>query len=218
MKEAMKKYEEIKSGDRFLMRQNVKVFSFVLNCKIALPDTISVEIISDEDHGYLKAKRLKETGVAGKYSVDARFGIIGIHYDNLEEFIEIPDSNIERSNDSDIIYDFASLMVNKMTKKTEAGRSGWDDPSRCAKAYLAELFATEIHKCAIGAGDLVDVANYCMMLRHREVDMETIMKKLVGMINIRESKLLEAARNVVEVWNTKNVDNLKEAIKSYQDS
>lgn len=210
MKEAMKKYQEIRPKDRFLTKLDATIFSLSLNGDLKLPTSRVIEIFSVEDNGYFIASMLEESEfIINRYFINKRFGYVSIHYNEFQE-------EVKASTDDLAIYDFATEMLNKLVKKAETGKSGWDNPSRCSHEYLAELFATEIHKCAIGAGDLVDVANYCMMLRHRNVDMEIIMDKLTGMVNIRESKLLKAAKDIVHIWNTKNVDGLKEAIKLYQ--
>ena len=56
---------------------------------------------------------------------------------------------------------FAKMMKEKLAKKRAQGRSGWDDPEQCSISYLKKLFHESVQK-----GDPVDVANFCMMLRH----------------------------------------------------
>lgn len=56
---------------------------------------------------------------------------------------------------------FAQMMKEKLTKKRAEGRDGWNDPKRCSVQYLNQLLLEHVEK-----GDPVDVANFCMMLRH----------------------------------------------------
>lgn len=61
------------------------------------------------------------------------------------------------------IRQFAKLMSEKMAASRAKGRSGWNDPERCSIEYLRSLLYEHLDK-----GDPVDVANFCMMLRHYE--------------------------------------------------
>ena len=59
------------------------------------------------------------------------------------------------------IRQFAKLMSEKMAASRAKGRSGWHDPEKCSVEYLRSLLYEHLDK-----GDPVDVANFCMMLRH----------------------------------------------------
>ena len=61
------------------------------------------------------------------------------------------------------IRQFAKLMSEKMAASRAKGRSGWHDPEQCSVEYLRTLLYEHLDK-----GDPVDVANFCMMLRHYE--------------------------------------------------
>lgn len=56
---------------------------------------------------------------------------------------------------------FAKLMKEKLAQSRAKGRSGWNDPTQCSVEYLNRLLLEHVKK-----GDPVDVANFCMMLRH----------------------------------------------------
>lgn len=64
--------------------------------------------------------------------------------------------------DNDHIDSFASIMKHKMLKSRLKGRHGWDDPSLWTVEFLEEGLRHHIEK-----GDVVDIANYCMMLFQR---------------------------------------------------
>jgi len=61
------------------------------------------------------------------------------------------------------IGQFAKMMSEKMAASRAKGRSGWNDPEKCSVEYLRSLLYEHLDK-----GDPVDVANFCMMLRHYE--------------------------------------------------
>ena len=63
---------------------------------------------------------------------------------------------------------FAVMMKEKLAKKRTEGRDGWSDPTRCSVEYLNKLLLEHVEK-----GDPVDVANFCMMLRHYDAKIDT---------------------------------------------
>lgn len=54
---------------------------------------------------------------------------------------------------------FCVAMIEKLAKKRDEGRSGWDDPQECTLGMLAEMLVSHLAK-----GDPVDIANFCMMV------------------------------------------------------
>lgn len=58
---------------------------------------------------------------------------------------------------------FADVMKVKLAKKRAEGRSGWNDPKQCSIDHLKQLFYEHFRK-----GDMVDLANFSMMIWHRE--------------------------------------------------
>lgn len=64
---------------------------------------------------------------------------------------------------------FAQAMREKLAKKREEGRGGWDDPTVCSNSFLSQLLRDHVDK-----GDPVDVANLAMMIHQRG---ETIEKE-----------------------------------------
>jgi hypothetical protein len=59
---------------------------------------------------------------------------------------------------------FGNAMRQKMDLSREKGRYGWDNPALCSSEYLAALLYSHVEK-----GDVVDIANFCMMLHERGV-------------------------------------------------
>ncbi|WP_206669592.1 hypothetical protein [Brucella sp. 10RB9213] len=57
---------------------------------------------------------------------------------------------------------FAIAMKQKLAKKREEGRSGWENKDECSAEYLSYLLIQHIWK-----GDPVDIANLAMMLQQR---------------------------------------------------
>lgn len=68
-----------------------------------------------------------------------------------------------RHTDDDAVDRFAHSMRLKLARKRGEGYGGWDDPESCTVRHLADLLVKHIEK-----GDPVDVANFAMMLAHRE--------------------------------------------------
>lgn len=68
------------------------------------------------------------------------------------------------AHSDDVAVDlFAAKMKAKLAAARAKGRNGWDDPTLCAADYLRTLLNEHV-----GKGDPVDVANFCMMLSHRD--------------------------------------------------
>ena len=63
--------------------------------------------------------------------------------------------------DDRAVDEFARLMKQKMAASRAKGRGGWDDPDVCSVGSLSSMLLEHVAK-----GDPVDVANFCMMLRH----------------------------------------------------
>ena len=57
----------------------------------------------------------------------------------------------------------AQGMLDKMYASSDAGRSGWHDPTRCSTRMLMTALLEHIAK-----GDMIDVANFAMMLWQRQ--------------------------------------------------
>ncbi|PZU22451.1 MAG: hypothetical protein DI589_11185 [Shinella sp.] len=57
---------------------------------------------------------------------------------------------------------FAAAMKEKLAKKRDEGRGGWDNKDECSNEFLSKLLRGHIKK-----GDPVDVGNFCMMLHQR---------------------------------------------------
>ena len=57
---------------------------------------------------------------------------------------------------------FAVAMKNKLTVAREKGRHGWHDRKVVTQLELVEMFYASVKQ-----GDLIDIANFCMMLHFR---------------------------------------------------
>lgn len=58
---------------------------------------------------------------------------------------------------------FAAAMSDKLHLKADEGRGGWNKPDECSVEDLCLMMAAHIKK-----GDMVDVANFAMMIWNRE--------------------------------------------------
>jgi hypothetical protein len=58
---------------------------------------------------------------------------------------------------------FSRAMREKLERKRKAGRAGWNRPQECSVAELRSMMMEHVAK-----GDLVDVANFAMMIWNRE--------------------------------------------------
>lgn len=61
---------------------------------------------------------------------------------------------------------FSVAMRAKLAECRAKGRGGWDNPEECSTDYLRKLMFNEMAK---DSADIVDIANYCMMLFNRGV-------------------------------------------------
>jgi hypothetical protein len=57
---------------------------------------------------------------------------------------------------------FTDAMTDKLSRKRDEGREGWNDPDECSIEDLCVMLADHIKK-----GDMVDIANFCMMIWNR---------------------------------------------------
>lgn len=57
---------------------------------------------------------------------------------------------------------FAAAMQEKLAKKRDEGRGGWEDKAECSNARLSRLLRDHVEK-----GDPIDVANLAMMIHQR---------------------------------------------------
>lgn len=67
-----------------------------------------------------------------------------------------------RHEDDHAVDRFASVMKDKLAKKRDEGRGGWEDKNGCSNEFLSKLLREHVEK-----GDPVDVANFCMMIHQR---------------------------------------------------
>lgn len=69
-------------------------------------------------------------------------------------------------DDIEAVYDFAKQMCQRLAEKRAQGYSGWNDPNQCSVERLRALYFQ-----AVAKGDLVNVANYAMMLSYRGAEL-----------------------------------------------
>jgi len=74
--------------------------------------------------------------------------------------IEVP--SIPYHPDDHGVDKFSKAMREKLKLKREQGEEGWNIPSKCSIDRLTSLFRLSLVK-----GDLVDIANFAMMLHQR---------------------------------------------------
>ena len=73
-----------------------------------------------------------------------------------------PAESSDRHSDDEAVDQFARLMREKMAVSRAKGRHGWDDPEQCDTEDLVAMMVEHITK-----GDVIDIANFCMMLHWR---------------------------------------------------
>ena len=72
------------------------------------------------------------------------------------------DEENERLQDETGIWRISQAMKKKLSLKREQGRGGWWNGERCEISFLEQLFWEHVEK-----GDIIDIANFCMMLFNR---------------------------------------------------
>jgi deoxyribodipyrimidine photolyase-like uncharacterized protein len=65
----------------------------------------------------------------------------------------------EEQYDDEALSIFMSAMRAKLTRKRREGRGGWYTPKQCTIESLEKMLHEHIDK-----GDMVDIANFCMMI------------------------------------------------------
>lgn len=70
---------------------------------------------------------------------------------------------IEKIHDEQGVSDFTDAMLEKMSRKRDQGCGGWWDENQCTIEHLRGLFMA-----AVAKGDMIDIANFAMMIYYRE--------------------------------------------------
>lgn len=78
---------------------------------------------------------------------------------------ELERPEVVTHSDDAAVDRFSASMKQKLEAARAKGRSGWDDPSSCDVAFLAERLIEHLGKG--NAGTFEDVANFAMMLHQR---------------------------------------------------
>lgn len=78
----------------------------------------------------------------------------------------------EEQIDNTSIDRFAEAMKRKMAVKRDEGRGGWHDKKQCTSTRLIGLFVDHLTKT--NEGNLVDIANLCMMIHERGIHTKRI--------------------------------------------
>ena len=63
---------------------------------------------------------------------------------------------------------FRLAMLEKLAIKRLEGRGGWHDPEQCAVSDLHAMLLDHVEK-----GDMIDIANFAMMIWNREQSSDT---------------------------------------------
>lgn len=136
--------------------------------------------------------------------------INGMHFTHREilEWREKEVAYRDRHADDVAVDTFAQAMKNKLAEKRAQGAGGWDKPDECTVETLVQMLIENISK-----GDPVDIANFAMMLFHRDVQRvtlaEAMMKSHVTYHTILEQAkqkakhamgLIELPRILVEIY------------------
>jgi len=61
---------------------------------------------------------------------------------------------------------FTDAMLKKLEQKREEGKHGWHDQELCSIDQLYDMMDEHVEK-----RDVVDIANFCMMIWNREHDL-----------------------------------------------
>ncbi|WP_178080729.1 MULTISPECIES: hypothetical protein [unclassified Pseudomonas] len=95
---------------------------------------------------------------------------------------------------------FGLAMKAKLQRSREKSRGGWDKPEECSADLLADLFVSHIPKG--NAGNLEDLANFCMMLHQRGDDPKVLADALERLVQRRiddaHAQVLEAHGSLIE--------------------
>lgn len=86
-----------------------------------------------------------------------------VEVDRLRAWAEQDRAALSEHYDDVAVDAFAAAMKAKLARKRDQGYGGWDDPEQCHTSYLASLLIDHLRK-----GDPVDIANFAMMLFHRD--------------------------------------------------
>jgi len=74
--------------------------------------------------------------------------------------------DLQKVIDEDGVEALAVAMTNKLAACRKKGRGGWDRPEECSTDFLRKLLFNELAK---ESADVIDIANYCMMLYNRGI-------------------------------------------------
>jgi hypothetical protein len=96
----------------------------------------------------------------------------------------------EAQIDNKAVDDFATAMRSTLSVKRSEGRSGWHDPAQCSVDDLGEMLLDHIIK-----GDMVDVANFCMMLHHRCEGNSQLVRRAIGSKKVSVAQVIS-----IPIW------------------
>lgn len=109
-------------------------------------------------------------------------------------------SGVDEKHIDDFAVDqFACFMKEKMKKSRQKGRGGWSQPLQCSGEHLAKLLIEHVKK-----GDLVDIANFAMMLCMRGIDKQVLidLQPSPNKTGVPEWKPIETApkSKLIDIW------------------
>ncbi|WP_244141735.1 hypothetical protein [Robbsia andropogonis] len=134
----------------------------------------SVQAWNDLDFTSSDTVEIQEVTRAKEAAERALYDAIASHVErSLSQACARPWMHIIKHTDDEAVDQFAWIMRTKMAVSRAKGRSGWDDPAQCSVEHLALMLIEHFHK-----GDLVDIANLCMMLHWREMPNATLQRAM----------------------------------------
>lgn len=95
---------------------------------------------------------------AGWRSKTVRYRVTNVIHDPFEVRVVAVDEHV----DDVAVNRFAAQMKERMAKKREEGRAGWHDSALCCAEFLSLKVWGSLYR-----GELIDAANYLMMLHQR---------------------------------------------------
>jgi hypothetical protein len=96
-------------------------------------------------------------------------------------------------SDDIAVNGFALAMKRKMKQKRGEGYGGWDKPKECDVEHLAYLFVDHLRK-----PDMVDIANFAMMLHYRIGGGEALVKEYKERISAAEEEAMTREQKEAE--------------------
>lgn len=89
--------------------------------------------------------------------------VVNTDYEDEDDLVNVNLLELEAKTDDAAVDAFATKMKARLAEKRAEGRTGWSDPDKVSDTYLVFEMLDRL-----AAGSFIGVANFCMMLDHRE--------------------------------------------------